>query len=111
MQTDQTRLIGAALDGLAARQRAIAANLANQSTPGYRRVTVSFEDQLDRAKSGLALEPKVARDRSPGGPDGNNVDEMAELGQLTRVELSYQVLARALSLETSLMRAAISGRS
>jgi flagellar basal-body rod protein FlgB len=110
LKGSNTRLMGAALDGLAARHRAIAANLANQNTPGYKRLVVSFEDQLARASGGVDLEPKVERDRSPGGPDGNNVDAMAELGQMTRVELSYQLLTRALSLEIGQMRAAISGR-
>ncbi len=111
MQADSTRLLTAALDGLAARQRAISANLANSSTPGYKRMTVSFEDQLESAKKGISIAPKFDRDSAQGGPDGNNVDPATEVGQLTRVELSYQVIARAVAMESNQLRAAISGHA
>lgn len=112
METESTRMLAAALDGLAARHRAIAANIANQNTPGYQRVIVTFEDQLEAARKSGTVDPRITRDReTPGGPDGNNVDAMGEVSQLTRVELSYQALTRALSLEASQMRAAISGRA
>lgn len=111
MESDSTRMLAAALDGLAARHRAIAANIANQNTPGYKRVVVTFENQLEMAKKTGVIRPEIDRDReSPGGPDGNNVDAMGEVSQLTRVELSYQALTRALSLEASQLRSAISGR-
>ena len=38
--------LASALDGLAARQRAIANNIANVNTPGYTAERVSFEDAL-----------------------------------------------------------------
>src|SRR2546423_8060804 len=41
--------IQSSLDGLAARQRIIAQNLANSETPGYIAQTVSFEDSLASA--------------------------------------------------------------
>ena len=44
--------------GLAARQSAIANNIANIETPGYRARKVEFEDALHRA---------VARGESPAG--------------------------------------------
>ena len=40
-------IVGRALDGLTMRHKAIAANLANESTPGFKRFEVAFEDQLD----------------------------------------------------------------
>ena len=38
--------LSSALDGLSARQRAIANNIANVNTPGYTAERVSFEDAL-----------------------------------------------------------------
>jgi flagellar basal-body rod protein FlgB len=111
MESENTRMLTAALDGLSARHRAIAANLANQNTPGFKRVLVSFEDQLEQAKETGVLKPAFSRDTRAGGPNGNNVDAMQEMGQLTRVELTYQVLARALSVEATQLRSAISGRA
>jgi len=43
------KVIGKMLDGCAARHNAIAANLANAETPGYKRVDVRFEEQLAKA--------------------------------------------------------------
>lgn len=109
--SNRIHLLERALDGLAVRQRAIAANIANQNTPGYRRVDVEFQKQLDQAARGGAFEPKVVQDKTPGGPDGNNVDAVAETGKLVRVELTYQVLTRALAQDVALRRAAIAGRA
>lgn len=36
------------LDGLSARHKAIASNIANADTPGYKRIDVTFEDQLNK---------------------------------------------------------------
>ena len=99
-----------ALDGLALRHRTTSANIANQSVPGYKRRTVSFEDQLERAARGAEFRPKVSIDRSPGGVDGNNIKPEKEVGVLTRVELAYQTLSRVLQMKASHMRSAISGR-
>jgi len=37
-----------ALDGLAARHKALSANIANEDTPGYQRTDVNFEGQLSK---------------------------------------------------------------
>jgi flagellar basal-body rod protein FlgB len=42
-------LINKALDGLLARQEAVAQNIANANSPGYRPVRVSFEEALRTA--------------------------------------------------------------
>jgi flagellar basal-body rod protein FlgB len=53
------RLVEYALDGLSIRHAAIASNVANMRTPGYRQVSVTFEPQLADAIAAL-------RTRSPG---------------------------------------------
>lgn len=55
------KALSVALNGLAARQRAISNNLANVDTPGFKASEVRFEDQLQNA---------IARDRrqSPTRP-------------------------------------------
>lgn len=44
-----SQVMNKALDGLSMRHKAIASNLANVDTPGYRRRDVSFEDRLQSA--------------------------------------------------------------
>jgi len=41
-------LLTLGLDGLSARHKAISSNIANAETPGYKRVDVTFEDQLEK---------------------------------------------------------------
>ena len=58
MQAIQT-----SLDGLAARQRIDATNLANSETPGYTAQTVNFEDSLSAALAERRSEPGADHDR------------------------------------------------
>ncbi len=71
------------------RSKAIANNIANQNTPGYRRQVVQFESLLEQAMnmgasasdgSLLAIEPTQFEDEStPGRSDGNNVNLELEI--------------------------------
>ncbi len=108
--TDQhIQLVARAMDGLAVRHRVVASNLANQSTPGYKRRDVEFEDQLERAIKGGSFEPTVTIDRSEGSADGNNVVPEDEIGILTRLEIVYRLLSRDVSHQARLMRDAMTG--
>src|SRR3954451_3320063 len=58
-----------ALSGSALRQQAIAQNIANVNTPGYRRQDVDFQSALHAAweegeRSGARVSPSVAADQS-----------------------------------------------
>lgn len=106
----ESKLMARALDGLALRHRVVASNLANQSTPGYKRYEVSFEDQLARVASGGKFDPKVTRDTEGGDTSGNNVVPQTEIGSLTRVEIVYRTLTQALTMKAALMRAALTSR-
>lgn len=67
------------LDASALRSRAIAANLANVDTPGYRRIEVAFEAALRQALDKQA--PQGASDRDGhlplGRPDLDRVEAVA----------------------------------
>jgi flagellar basal-body rod protein FlgB len=97
-----------ALDGLSARHAAIADNIANVNTPGYKRKEVPFEDALARpvqdqtspctgAASGTPhpFTPCVTRDTdSAARADGNNVDIEAEMVRLAETSLRYETLTQ-----------------
>jgi len=93
------KVIGKMLDGCAVRHKAIAANLANAETPGYKRVEVRFEEQLAKALgSGSAAELDAVQPETVAGtgavrPDGNNVDFGTELGDLTKNTLVFSTFA------------------
>lgn len=103
------------LNASALRQKVIAHNLANFNTPGFKRYTVSFEEQLARAQSldkvslkrthrehlGKAPEeavPEVKTDRSTARRvDGNNVDLESEMVALVTNQLRYNACVRQLN--------------
>lgn len=106
------------LDAQAARQKAIANNIANVETPGYKRQYVSFEEELRHVlerkgghdvREGLrGLAPRLLTDSvSPSRPDGNNVNIDAEIADLAKVSLKYKAAATLLEDKIAMLRNAI----
>jgi flagellar basal-body rod protein FlgB len=110
----------------ATRQSAIATNIANADTPGYRGVDVSFAGFLNSAMDGLPLAATDARHLRgdslavgdalvlSGGTrrrDGNDVNVDTEMAKLARNQIEYQFLARALQRKFGKFKEAITGRS
>ncbi|MFO1476572.1 MAG: flagellar basal body rod protein FlgB [Verrucomicrobiota bacterium] len=108
------------LDAIAVRQQAIASNIANLETPGYRRVDLasSFNAELERAcASGdarqiEAIKPTIAADTSavPNGRDGNTVNLEQEMMILNQNVLAHTVQSQLISDTLIKMRLAISGK-
>src|SRR5439155_20002965 len=95
----QSELIGKMLDAAALRHRVIAQNVANVNTPGYRRLQVTFEGELERAlqRGGGTgrVQPQVVE--APGGTaraDGNNVDIDREMGQLMKNSMLFNAFTQ-----------------
>lgn len=104
------RAIHVSLDGLAARQRIIAENLANVDTPGYLAGRVSFEASLREAVSGRAPERtrlSTARSTDPTRVNGNNVDVDTENVSLVETGLRYQLAVESVNVKFRILRAAI----
>ncbi len=109
-----------ALDGIALRQQAIASNLANLETPGYKRLDLapSFNAELDRATSSQnpqlleSLRPTLAPDPNapPGGSNGNNVDLEQEMLALNQNALAHAVETQLITATLSKMKLAILGK-
>lgn len=109
------------LDAAALRQEAIAANIANAETPGYRRIDVApdFEQQLRSQLTaggsalGLhSLKPNLAEDPHARTvrPDGNSVDIENELLAMNRNSVEYEFLSEIVSRNIKQLKAAITGR-
>lgn len=109
------------LDVTVTRHRAIAANLANLETPGYRRVDVpeAFEKQLQQAigsgdlGSVRSMHPMIATDPNARvqRPDGNTVDLEMELVRLQRNSVEHAVESHFVTGALMKLRHAITGRS
>ena len=106
------------LDAAAARQKAVANNIANVETPGYKRSYVSFESELKEVlqqpsgrdvRLGLRnLAPVSLLDlSSPAKPDGNNVNIDAEIADLAKTALKYKAATVLLEAKIGMLRSAI----
>ncbi len=111
-------VLAKALDATAARHKAIANNIANVETPGYKRVFVSFEDELRRAlgeSSGPKIRKRLAELGpiqhvdlcSPGRTDGNNVCIDAEIADLVRNSMKHKAVSVLLEGKIAMLRSAI----
>lgn len=108
------------LDAAALRQEAIAANIANAETPGYRRLDVStdFADQLKASlKNGefdraAELKPKLSEDMHARAvrPDGNTVEIEHELLAMNKNSAEYEFLSEVVSRNIKQLKLAITGR-
>ena len=108
------------LDAVVLRQEAIANNLANLETPGYKRVDLApqFDQELERAcASGDAqtissLSPALAVDpNSPAGKDGNTVHLEAEMMRMNQNAMMHSLDTQLASGTLAKLRMAITGHS
>lgn len=104
--------LGFALDGLAARQRTTADNIANIDTPGFRASNVDFEGVLRSAMAGgesamgrlAGASPTTQATDTPVGPNDNNVDLRKESLAAMQSQFQYQLLSRAVGDRFDLVR-------
>ncbi|OVE77703.1 flagellar basal-body rod protein FlgB [bacterium F16] len=114
---DNTSLVLSKMSDLAMeRHRVISNNIANASTPGYKRRELSFEGLLGKLlKSGNVEEAKSFKGQisidedSPSRMDGNNVSIASETNSLLENTLYHNLLSQALKTKMSIMKAAITG--
>lgn len=120
-QSDNTyELARKLMDLTALRQEAIASNIANAETPGYRRIDVSpdFASQL-KAQVGTggpvsqldSLQPSLVEDTQARTvrPDGNSVDLEHELLTMNKNSVEYGFLTEIASTNIKQLKMAISG--
>jgi flagellar basal-body rod protein FlgB len=109
------------LDAAALRQEAIAANIANADTPGYRRLDLApgFAEQLkslvgtgELSRAGESLQPRLTEDvhARTVRPDGNTVELEHELLAMNRNAVEYQFLTEIVSRNIKQLKMAITGR-
>jgi flagellar basal-body rod protein FlgB len=118
--TDNYTAVKKMMDVSAMRHAAIASNLANVSTPGYKRVDISksFEDELKaniRARdtqSVVSAMPRTETDSlSPATrADGNNVQIDRELLEMSKNTMNFDALTNFASGSLKQLKMAIIGR-
>lgn len=115
-----------ALDAAWARNEAIAGNIANADTPGYKRKDVAFEEYLQEAVSARnfkgyrtnprhipigtdsvnSIKPRIVQDNSNFSMrlDGNNVDIENEMALLAKNAIVYNTVIQRTSGEFRKLR-------
>ena len=120
-QTDNYQLARKLLDASVLRQEAIATNIANADTPGFRRLDVApdFAVQLKAqlaggkfSSSANALRPQLAEDNTARTvrPDGNTIEVEREMLAMNRNIVEHDLLTEIVSNNLKQLRLAISGR-
>ncbi len=111
METPNIKLLSHAMQAYSWRMQALSSNLANLDTPGYQRVSVSFEETLQEV-----------RHRVPGLRDETDVEAHVSVEQETPVledelmaladtQMRVQLTTRALREHFSMLRMGITGRT
>jgi len=107
-------LIEAGIRAESLRQRAIANNIANLETPGYRRIDVKFEELLAKLldSSGAVelseVEPQIHQPKqTPVKSNGNDVNLEGEVGQMVKNNLRYKAYIRLLNKKYNQIELAI----
>jgi len=123
------RIVKAALQGLVARQRTIADNVANVDTPEFKASRVTFETALKQAagtveqplrmtkvanavagpgEAPTEIKPSVVLESDLGGRnDGNNVDVDREMLELADTNVRFNALVQVMSGKLAGLRYAI----
>lgn len=120
-QSDNYQLARKLLDASALRHEAIATNVANAETPGFRRLDVApdFAAQLkaqvatgDLARSAEGLRPQLVEDANARTvrPDGNTVEIERELMLMNRNAVEHEFLSDVVTNNIKQLKLAITGR-
>ena len=100
-----SRVANESLNALWMRSSAISDNIANVDTPGYKAKMVSFEDSLSQALSDntltesevSGLAPVLSQTGVTVDQNGNGVDLESEMIELTRNQLQYSYMTKAIT--------------
>ena len=125
-QPDNYQLARKLLDASVLRQEAIASNIANAETPGYRRLDVATDFattlrarfEADAAPGGVRrpledVAPRLAEDPHARTvrPDGNTIELESELLAMSRNAVEYDFLTDVVSRHIKQLKLAITGRA
>ena len=107
------------LDVSSVKHKVIANNIANVNTPGYKKMEVSFADQLEKALNESSmnkfdtLQPKIVISKEDTSEtarnDGNNVDMDKEVSSLVKNTLTYSIYTQLLAKKYEGIKSAIEG--
>lgn len=120
-QSTNFALAAKLLDAAVMRQEAIATNIANAETPGFKRVDINADfnrelaARMNRGASSFELREirlEIKEDENPRAmrQDGNTVEVEREMLEMNRNTVAYEFLTDYVSSSFKSMKFAINGR-
>ncbi len=119
-------LLKKGLDASSLRSKVISNNIANINTKGYKRYTVSFEENLQQSIDSIELKTTKSQHISDGSQpgeikvdqdlsssmrqDGNNVDIDNEMANQAANTMMYNALVSQVNSRIALQRYVVSGK-
>jgi flagellar basal-body rod protein FlgB len=110
-------LLEAGIKAEGLRQKAIASNIANLETPGYRRISVKFEDLLSKALKSSGeirlsdIEPETYQpNETPVKSNGNDVNLEVEVGEMLKNSLRHKTFVVLLKKKYMQIALAMGGK-
>jgi flagellar basal-body rod protein FlgB len=94
------------MDLLSSRQKAVASNIANADTPGYKTKDIDFQSALRNEMDRVSVRPMEV-ESLPSKNDGNNVNLDRESRLLAENALRFQVASQLLRSEIRAVKSAI----
>lgn len=111
METDKLKLLSNAMQAYSWRAQATTSNLSNLESPGYRRMSVKFEESLQDARNTIEGPEALAKVRARMEVEDAPPILEDELMELADTQLRTQLVARALREHFDALRIGITGRS
>lgn len=111
MVTNKLKLLANAMQAYTMRAQTTTSNLANIETPGYRRMSVKFEETLQETRNSIEGDGALARVQ-PGIEVGTNAPILEdELMEMADTQMRTQLATRALREHFDTLRMGIIGHS
>ena len=110
INTDRIKLLDNAMLAYTWRMKALSSNLANLDTPGYQKLTVSFEDTLQQNRHAIPglrditdIQPRIRVEETPASLE-------TELMNLADTQMRMQFSTRNLRDHFEMIKSGITGR-
>jgi flagellar basal-body rod protein FlgB len=110
IDSNHSQLLGKAMDAMTLRQRMTAANVANADTPGFRRLEVKFEDELQRVQAAEGARGMKEVTASIIETDQEVILEN-ELMEMADTQMRVHMLTRSLRHHFDTLRMGITGNN
>lgn len=104
-----SRMLANAMDAYSLRNKALASNIANIDTPGYRRLEVSFEEEMGRALKG-ATGKNIDDIHGKVSTSSQKMELEDEMMELADTQIRTQIVTKELRHHFTMLRSAILGR-